>query len=52
MSIWDYDDEMDSYDRMLMREAKEAMNDREVGLMGQAKADIEYEKLKKKYEDD
>lgn len=44
---WDYDD-VDPYWRHRMQEAEEAMNDREVGLLGQCQAAREYDAISRK----
>lgn len=51
MASWDYMKENDSYLEFLREQAHKAMNDKEVGLVGQAEAAKDYEDLNKRLND-
>lgn len=45
---WDYDDDIDPYWKHRLEEAEDAMNDREVGLIGQCQAARDYDEISRK----
>lgn len=51
MASWDYMKESDPYLEFLREQARKAMNDKEVGLIGQAEAAKDYEDLNKRLND-
>lgn len=48
MGLLDYEEKEDDFWKTMRDQAKEAMNDREVGLLGQIQASKDYEKYSKK----
>lgn len=51
MASWDYMRESDPYLEFLREQARNAMNDKEVGLTGQAEAAEDYKDLNKRLND-
>lgn len=51
MASWEYRNEKAPYWENERKRAKEAMNDKEVGLLGQAEASKDYDEITKKLED-
>ena len=51
MASWEIRNEKDPYWENERKRVKEAMNDKEVGLLGQAEASKDYDEITKKLED-